>query len=132
MPIEYCIDCPRKLVLVDAHGTLTNQDMFAYQLDVWSRPEVASFNELIDLSRVDHFDRPSPEQINHLTRLAAAMERAPSKLAIVAPGDLAFGLGRMYQALRTAGEKSAKQVGVFRTRNEAWEFLRLEPSGDTT
>ena len=60
-----------------------------------------------------------------LARLSAAMDAGapPSKLAVVAPQDLAFGLGRMYQAHRDLESRSTKQVGVFRTMAEAQAFL---------
>jgi hypothetical protein len=48
-----------------------------------------------------------------------------SKLAIVAPEDLAFGLGRIYEAYREANDQSTKRVGVFRSRAEAMKFLGL-------
>jgi hypothetical protein len=49
-----------------------------------------------------------------------------SRFAIVAPADVAFGLGRMYQAYRTLDRRSTKEVGVFRTMREALAFLRRE------
>ena len=46
-----------------------------------------------------------------------------ARFAIVAPTDLAFGLGRMYGAHRSMEDRSTKQVGVFRTLDEALTFL---------
>ena len=43
------------------------------------------------------------------------------------PRDLIFGLGRMYQACREQSERGTKQVGVFRTMDEALRWLRLNP-----
>jgi hypothetical protein len=47
-------------------------------------------------------------------------------MAIVAPEDFAFGLGRMYEAYRGFEPAGKKEVGVFRTLREALEFLGLE------
>jgi hypothetical protein len=35
------VDHARRLVVAQASGVLTDQDVFGYQRDVWSRPEVA-------------------------------------------------------------------------------------------
>jgi hypothetical protein len=43
----------------------------------------------------------------------------PSRFAIVAPRDFEFALGRMYGAHRELDSRSTKQVGVFRSREEA-------------
>jgi hypothetical protein len=55
-----------------------------------------------------------------------------SKLAIVAPEDLAFGLGRVYEAYREGNDQSSKRVGVFRTWAEAWTFLGLGGESEAT
>jgi len=41
----------------------------------------------------------------------------------VAPADLVFGLGRMYETYRGLNERSTKEVAVFRTRPEALDWL---------
>jgi hypothetical protein len=60
--------------------------------------------------------------------MSAAMDPGQSlaRFAIVAGEDLAFGLGRMYQAYRGLDARSSKQVGVFRALAEALAFLRVE------
>ena len=45
---------------------------------------------------------------------------------VVAPTTIAYGLGKMYQAMREMQDRSTKDVGVFRTRDEALAFLGLE------
>ncbi len=47
MPIEYLIDHERRLVMAKGQGTLTDEDVFGFQRDVWSRPEVNGCNELV-------------------------------------------------------------------------------------
>jgi len=108
-------------------GTLTDEEVFGYQRAVWSRPDVAGYDELIDMSAVEHINVLSVNQVMQLARFSADMDGgAPaSKFAIVAPGDLAFGLGRMYQTYRGLEPHSTKQVGVFRSLKEALAFLGL-------
>ena len=102
IPIEYRIDHERRLVLASGCGTLTDQDVFGYQREVWSRPDVVGYKELIDMSEVDHIALPSANRVRDLAQLSAGMDQgsAGSKSAIVAPSDIAFGLGRMYQTYR--------------------------------
>jgi hypothetical protein len=127
MPIEYCIDHERRLVMARGHGTLTHEDIFGYQRDVWSIPELAGYDELVDMSHVEHIALPSTERIRELARLSAGMDACSlaSRFAIVAPTDLAFGLGRMYATYRSLDDRSTKQVGVFRSQEAALAFLGI-------
>jgi hypothetical protein len=128
MPIEHTIDHHNRLVQATARGIMTDQDVFTYQRAVWSRGDVAGFNELIDMSHVERIELPSAARLVLLAQVAAASDApaAASRLAIVAPGDHAFGLGRMYQAHRALEPGSTKQVGVFRSMPEALAFLGIE------
>jgi hypothetical protein len=57
--ITYRVDRERRLVLAEGHGTVTDQDVFGYQREVWSRSDVAGFSELVDMTRVRHLETPS-------------------------------------------------------------------------
>lgn len=131
MPIEYRIDHDRRLVLARGSGHFTAEDMFGYQNEVWSRPEVAGYSELIDMRPVEKIVHPSPQRIKDLAAVSAQMD-APlgnSKFAIVASDHLAFGLGRMYQAFREMDERSTKKVATFRTMEEALHWLAEGETG---
>ena len=129
MPIEYQIDHSHRVVFAKGVGALTSDELFAYQRDVWSRPDVAGFNELADMSEVQDIVQPTSERIRKLADLSASMDiSTPSKFAIVAPQALPFGLGRMYEMYREMNEHSTKEVRVFRTREEALEWLGLQDS----
>ena len=124
MGISYEIDHERRLVLARAFGTLTPQEMFAYQREAWSRPGIAGYNELVDMTGVERIEEPSAERMRELVRLSSEMDApSASKFAIVAPRDLEFGLGRMYEAYRGFNPRSTKQVNVFRTTEAALEWL---------
>jgi len=45
---------------------------------------------------------------------------------LVASENLAFGLGRMFQAHRELDRRSTREVGIFRTMEEALAFLGLD------
>ena len=128
MPIQYRVDHARKVVFAEGSGTFSDADVFGYQREVWSRPDVLGYSELIDMTAVERIEQPTPERIEQLARLSAEMD-APArsrKFAIVAPTTIAYGLGKMYQAMREMQDRGAKEVGVFRTMPEALAFLDLE------
>lgn len=128
MPIQYEVDHQRRLVRARVSGVLTDDEIFGYQRDAWSRPEVAGYDELVDMSAVESIALPSIERMKDLARLSSGMgRRGPTaRFAIVAPGDIAYMLGRLYKAIRglTSG---GLRIGVFRTGNEADAFLRRSP-----
>ena len=128
MPIEYRIDNTRRIVLARARGIVTDRDVFGYQQEVWSRASVAGYDEIIDMTEAEQIALPSSVRVMELADVSAAMDPmgVSSRFAIVAPSDLTFGLGRMFQAYRGLHEKSTKQVGVFRSMNEAREWLGIE------
>jgi hypothetical protein len=128
MPIAYHVDHERKVVFAAGSGTFTDADVFGYQREVWSRPDVIGYRELIDMTAVERIEQPTPERIQQLAELSAEMDAVArsTRFAIVAPTTIAYGLGKMYQAMREMQDRSTKEVGVFRTRGEALAFLGLE------
>lgn len=128
MPFLYRIDSIVRVVVTAGHGTITEADVFGYQREVWSRSDVAGYDELIDMTRVTMIDAPSSGRVRDLAALSADMDSTVTgtRLAIVAPDDLAYGLGRMYQNYRELNPQSRREVGVFRTMEEALAFLQIE------
>ena len=126
MPIDFDIDHERRLVTARARGTLTHDDVLRYQLGVWGRAEVAGYDELVDVSGVEDIALPSMEAVPRLASLSARMDPPgpeKSKLAIVAPDDFAFALGRRYETFRGLDPRSTKEARVFRTMAEALAYL---------
>ena len=121
MPIVHRIDHDRRLVLARGVGIFHSRDPFEYQQQVWSCPDVAGYDELVDMSGVTEVDLSTPDRMRQLAGVASATN-APGggeRLAIVAPTDLTFGLARMYESHRALQRGSTKNVGVFRTLAEA-------------
>jgi hypothetical protein len=125
MPITYRIDHDRRLVEAMADGLLTDRDLFGYQQEVWSRRDVAGYDEIVDMTKATIAEFVSHDRVASLAEFSAGMDASdtPSKFAIVAEADLHFGLGRMYQYVRELNPRSTKSVGVFRTRAEALDWL---------
>jgi hypothetical protein len=130
MPIDVHIDHARHLVIARGKGVFTVSDAFAYQREVWSKPEVAGYDELIDMTDVERIAAPvavGPSMQKMAAEAAAQDDPAGAgKLAIVAPDPLAFGLGREYQTYRELQPQGRKQVGVFRALAEALAFLGIK------
>lgn len=130
MPIDYHIDHARRLVIARGRGTVNDADAFGYQREVWSRPDVCGYDELVDMTDAQQIVLPVPAKmrIQQLASEAAALDHPaqPARFAIVAPGALAYGVAREYQTHREMEACSTKQVGVFRTLAEALAFLGIE------
>jgi hypothetical protein len=125
VPFDVHVDKERRLVTATARGVITPAEVFAYQQDVWSRPDVAGFDELVDMTRAEKIEFPSSASIRQLASLSATMDTsgAPTRFAIVAPEALAFGLARMYETYRSLEANSNKEVAVFHTLEQALLFL---------
>jgi hypothetical protein len=130
MPIDFVVDHAQRLIMTKAHGTMTHEDIMGYQQGVRSNPALIGYNELVDMSQVQHIVLESIDRVRELAaRSAMDGDAPPSRLAILAPSGEAFGLGRMYQTYRSLDARSKKEVGVSRTMEEALAFLnKKEPA----
>jgi hypothetical protein len=128
MPISYRVDHEAKVVVCVGHGVFSDSDVFGYQREVWSRKDVKGYNELVDMTRVERIALPHADRVKDLASLASEMDdpSTHTRMAVVAPDNLAYGLGRMFQAYRELDRRSTKEVGVYRTMEEALAFLGLE------
>ena len=63
-------------------------------------------------------------QIGEVAQYEKSKFLIPSKIAVVASKDLAFGLMRMYQVFR---EDELAEVNIFRTEREARAWLKEQP-----
>lgn len=132
MPISYEILHERKLVRATITGTLTRDDVFNYQKNVWSLPEVHGYNQLIDASEMGHVDIPFPsaDSMRELSSLAAGMDdpNLKTRFAIVATSAFAYGLARMYATYRALDSRSTRAVSVFRSVDDAMAWLESDDS----
>ncbi len=127
MPVSCRINHLRRIVLAAGHGTLKDTDVFTYQKTVWSRKDIAGYDELMDMTDVQKIVPPSAARIRQLAEVAAQMEssNSNSRFAILAPSDEAYGYGRMFKAFRAYHDGETRNVEVFRTAEEALGFLGL-------
>lgn len=125
MPLTAKVDHARRLVMVTGSGTVAPPDLLDYQKSVWSRTDIAGYDELADMTGVEHFALDSGAAVRELAALSVNMDvvHGGSRLAIVAPGETAHTLARMYEASRQADDRSKRVVAVFRTRPDALRWL---------
>jgi hypothetical protein len=128
VPIAYRLDHEARVIVAAAYGTLTDEEMFEYQQQGFKLDEAIGYDEFVDLTHVTEITLPSTERVRELAGRAAGMDavHGGSKLAVVAPGDLAFALGRMFQTIRELDPRSTTAVGVFRSSEEALAFLGVD------
>lgn len=120
MPSDYQIDPVNNVVRSRAWGILTEDESRAHYESMAADPAFdATFNQLCDLRDVDEIDMST----RSIKQLAQASIFAPGvRRAFVAVEDAHFGLSRMLQAF---SEFEGSRVGVFRTIEEAKEWLDL-------
>ena len=119
MSVFYKIDKERRLVMSTGSGAFTLVDALAHQQRLANDPDFdPSFSQLVDLTHVTSVDVTASD----IRKLAQAnLFSRGSRRAILATSDVAFGLARMFEALReSAGEDG---IQVFRDLNEALDWL---------
>ncbi len=81
----------------------------------------SNLNEIFDASQVDDIDVTAAD-IRHLSAVTQAFTSVgvSIKVAIVAPGDLEFGMSRMYEMLQS---QSINALRVFRERALAEQWI---------
>jgi hypothetical protein len=122
MPIRYVIDTLRRTVEITCDGEVTAQEIVEHRKKLLADSQFDSdFAALIDASRLDGFG-VSWELLNGLKYDDPFSGK--SRRAVLAPGNFAFGLGRMYQGLRRDSN-----FAVFRTVDAArkWIHFGIEP-----
>ena len=120
MPASFRIDTELSTIFSTGAGALSDDDLRGHQKQLLGDPAFdPSFNQLWDFRQVAQVDVSSEA----LRELAAARSFTPSaKRAVVAPGEVLYGLARMFQ-MRHDG--APEEFRVFRDIHEAEDWLGL-------
>lgn len=124
MPIRYEIDPSADRVTVTYTGLITPEEnlasYLAYLEDPAARP---SQDYLVDLTDVTDFESNFAGIRNMVSRLVPlyANRTAGALTAICAPGEVAFGVARMYQSLNSI--EGLENISIFKSKREALKFL---------
>ena len=119
MPAHYKIDKERRLVMTTVFGVVTLADGLAHQEKLRKDPDFdPSFSQLMDYTHVVRFEITA-EDVRTLAQQSIFSPH--SRRAMLVSGDLAFGLARMFEALRESfGEQG---IRVFRNLDDALDWV---------
>ena len=123
MPLTYEVDEEHRLVITTACGAVSAEEAIQLQHDIRSDTRVnADFFHLVDLTRITSVG----VDMTAMTELAARQSFATSRRAfVVGSNKLAYGMARMFIALRSAtGEEPMQR---FAERSEALHWLDVAP-----
>lgn len=124
MPISFRFDPDLHTLFYEFSGEVGEAELLEVAAKVASDSSIPpGRRELVDLSGLEHTS-VSAGTLRRVAQLFADNDRTPeqSKVAVVAPRDLFFGLSRMYEAYR---EGSAVRIRIFRSGEEARAWLEL-------
>jgi hypothetical protein len=117
MAATYRLDPERRLMMVTLSGRVTGGDLDAFTEEV--KRDAAhdpSWPALVDASELN----PAGLSTQVLRTRAAVPRRNPTRVAIVAPADVVFGLARMFQMM---SEGRGNHIEVFRGMDDALAWL---------
>ncbi len=122
MPISYRVDEELGIFIVTLRGALTDEELLETTKRMIDDPaKRPGLHELVDAQDVQ-LREASSSAVRQVAELFAAGPRPEKgvRVAFVAPADAAFGVARMYEALR---QQSAAEFRVFRAMDEALAWL---------
>ena len=124
MPLHFSLEPEQPYFITRAVGEIDDSQLLEYYRVVYSRPELSPMKaELADLSEAD-WTRVTASGTAELARtiekIFVELGIESLKTALYSPGDLPFGLSRMYQAW---ADSSPELVRVFRDKSKAIEWL---------
>lgn len=129
MPANHNIDSKNHLLITtwegEAHDIELIEAIKKYQKDIQNHPDYINYNEVVDFSNVTDI-KLTTEGIKHIGTIASTTDHIEinRKLAVIVSSNLAFGLARMYGAYREFSKKSHKEIRIFKTEKEAFEWVQ--------
>ena len=124
MAISHRYDAALRTLFLEFSGEVSESELVDVARKLASDPAIPpGHRELVDLSGIRETDVTSAA-LRRVAYIYAEADQRPeeSRVAIVAPGDLFFGLSRMYEAFR---EPSRLGIRVFRELGEARAWLGI-------
>lgn len=129
MPANHFIDSKAQLLITTWEGEALDIDFIEaikkYQKDIQNQPDYINYNEVVDFSNVTKI-RLTTDGIKNIGAIASNTDKdeAGRKLAFIVSSSLAYGLARMYEAYRGFTKKSHKDIRIFKSEKDAFEWVR--------
>jgi hypothetical protein len=127
MPVSYEIYKEMNLIVSRQIGHTDDDEIVRVYKAMYTDPDFdPSYDKLIDLREADSRDR-DPDILEIMAHFAGEKYseiQAKPKVAIIAPKDLTYGFGRMYDGLSA---ETGEELQVFRTATEACKWLGIDP-----
>jgi hypothetical protein len=123
MSFEIEIDVGRSLVVVVMTGVVSDDDLVQGTEYLRGHPDFQPhFDQLVVGTAIERFN-VTREGVMKVTS-GEPIFAGPSRRALVAPSQVAFGMSRMFELLR---DGRAGEINVFRSEREALQWLGLGP-----
>ena len=129
MPANHHVDSKAQLIITTWEGEARDIDFIEalkkYQNDIQNHPDYIHYNEVANFSNVTRL-KLTTEGIKNIGQIAASTDHidVKRKLAVIVSSKLAYGLARMYIAYRSFTKNAQKEIRIFRTEKEAYEWLQ--------
>lgn len=129
MLANHYIDNKAKLIITTWEGVARDFEFIEaikkYQNEIQNHPDNINYNEVVDLSNITGM-KLTTEGIKNIGEIAATTDHIEvnRKLAIIVSSNLAFGLARMYEAYRSFTINSHKEICVFKSKKDAFEWVQ--------
>jgi hypothetical protein len=127
VPISFEIRPAARLVYVKCTGVVSLEEILRYETVVVTDAEFdAEYIEVLDLRTAERLE-VSRDEVARIVGYEKNHERyiGKRKVAFIAPADLEFGLGRMYEMME---HESPMETQVFRNIDTACEWTGLSPA----
>src|SRR5262249_48978081 len=127
-PIDFLIDHKHSLVMLTLYGDVDLQDILTSERKIASLSDIGGYCAIADLSRVKYLPQFFATQFQELATLllrSNPLEPVLPRLALVAPDDALFFAAWAVERCCNANSRHPERARVFRTLEEAMDFLQL-------
>ena len=129
MPAKHAIDTKAMLLITTWEGEAIDNEFIEaikkYQSDIQCNRDYHGFNEVVDFRKVTKI-KLTTKGITNIGSIASSTDNTgvKTKLVFIVSSDLAYGLVRMYEAIRSFSANATKTVKVFKNESDAFEWVQ--------
>ena len=129
MPVNHNIDTKAQLLITTWKGEARDIEFIKaiteYQKDIQNHPDYINYNEVVDFSNIASI-KLTTEGIKNIGAIASTTDEigVNRKLAFIVNSSLAFGLVSMYKVYRGFSKNSHKEIRIFKTEKDAFEWVQ--------